>query len=194
MKTKEGQRKYYKEYRDNIDFQDITIYSNKIKNIFLNLKEVQTADKFMLYYSIKSEVKTHSLIKQLLEQNKKVFLPYTIIETREMRFSMINNLQEDVVTGNYGIKEPADKTIYPIDKLEVVVVPGVVFAKDGYRLGYGGGYYDRFLSRINKSSTVIIGFTFNSLLVDSIPHDKYDQKVDIIITENGITRVGGGNN
>ncbi len=140
----------------------------------------------MFYVSFRSEVYTHDLIKERLEQNLPVVLPETDVQERELRPRLITNWAGDLRTGAYGILEPDPESTTLVDPAEIdfVVVPGSVFDKDCGRYGYGGGYYDRFLSlRAPKALRVALAFRFQ--VMESIPLKEHDQRMDVIVTEDG---------
>lgn len=100
-----------------------------------------------------------------------------------MVFIKINSL-ENLVTSSYGILEPVgDKSNFNVDNLGLIVMPGLAFDKQGNRLGYGGGYYDKFLSS-NKIDNKKIALAYDFQVLDKVPSEKHDIKIDSIITED----------
>lgn len=190
METKDDLRSLFLNFRNNIKKEQVLEASIQIKNKFFQLKEVIDSEKFLIYHSYRNEVITHGMIKRLLMDRKTVYLPYCLKKTNQLGISKINNLDTDLIEGTYGIKEPKERAGLPITELDVVVVPGIAFTYDGFRLGYGGGYYDRFLARLPQK-TLTIGLIYQSLLVESLPVGKHDRQVEIIITEEEVIRVGG---
>lgn len=185
MSYKEKLRKKYLHFRENLDPVFIGEASKKIKEKFLELEQIKKKDNIMVYVSYNSEVKTEDIIQKLLDRGKNVYVPYCITESRELRISQIRKFPADLRIGAYGIREPKEKlkeVNQSPEVLELIVVPGVAFSRSGYRIGYGGGYYDRFLSDID-SRPLTVGFTFSSLLVEALPIDRHDIPVDIIVTE-----------
>ncbi|MGM0419884.1 MAG: 5-formyltetrahydrofolate cyclo-ligase [Bacillota bacterium] len=160
--------------------------SEQIVDNFLSMKCYHDFKDIFIYVSYKNEVRTHSLIKKLINDNKNVYVPLTNKKTKEMQAIMIKDFNQDLVEGNYGILEPRNdgKSIKPA-KLDLVVVPGLLFSKTGYRIGYGGGFYDRFLDKVdfNGSGPIKLGFSYSRFLISSVPINKYDIPVDYIITE-----------
>jgi len=150
-------------------------HSKLIAEKFLKLPEVKTARTFLLYYPHKKEVNTIPIIKQLIKQGKTILLPK--VEKDQILPIFISNLSE-LKEGFAGIKEPKGK-VYPKDKIDIVVVPAVAYDKRGYRIGYGKGYYDRFLSNYKGKK---IGLAYQFQLVEKIPYESHDIPVDIIIT------------
>ncbi len=185
MRKKEELRSFFLNFRENIKKEEIDKASDEIRKKLLGLEEVNRARRIMVYFSYRNEVQTHELIEELLDRGKEVYIPYCIVKKREIQISRIQDLEEDLVSGAYGIKEPRVKEDSPVDILDLVLVPGVVFSRNCYRIGYGGGYYDRFMAKLPET-TRTIGLTVNSLLVKSVPVGEYDLPVDMIVTEREI--------
>ena len=162
-------RKKYKEIRKGLSYGD---FSLKVAE----LSEYKTAETVFVYVSFDDEAKTEALILKALFE-KRVVVPYCVDKEGTMIACEIKSLK-DLKTGNFGIKEPINPREYK-GKIDFSVIPGLAFSKDGYRLGYGKGYYDRFLSKI---PCLKVGLTFDELTVDTLPYDEYDKKVDVIIT------------
>ncbi len=144
---------------------------------FENIPQFESAKTVFCYVSAENEVSTHSLIKQMLALNKEVLVPLCTDKCGNMVSVKINSL-DDLSEGMYGIYEPISHTPFDKTKIDVAIVPGVAFDKDGYRIGYGKGYYDRFLADI---SPLKIGLTHSELFFDSLPHDENDVQVNIVI-------------
>lgn len=156
----------------------------KIKNKLLNLWAVREADAILCYVSTDIEVDTREFITALLQMGKPVAVPRCEGEKSNMNFYYINSLDE-LLPGSFGVDEPEPVTEHMVTQTEktLCVVPAFMFDKSGYRLGYGKGYYDRYLSRY-KGST--IGICYNDNLKDELFHGKYDRTVDMIVTEKTI--------
>ena len=157
--------------RKNLEVKDL---SDKI----LNLPEYKNADTVFIYISFASEVNTHSLIKKALSE-KTVLVPYCLDDNGSMIAVKITDLS-DLKEGRFGILEPVNTREYK-EKIDLCIVPGLAFSKEGYRMGYGKGYYDRFLC---ARDTFKVGLTYDELLFDTIPFDSYDVKMNMIITPN----------
>ena len=127
------------------------------------------------YVSSKGEVKTHSLIEELLKE-KTVVVPYCTDKEGSMIAVKINSLDE-LKEGSFGILEPINPIEFPKGKIDFVIVPGLAFDKEGYRLGYGKGYYDRFLSDISPFK---LGVCEERFFYESIAHNEFDIKMDNI--------------
>lgn len=133
-----------------------------------------------IYASFNDEVSTVNIIKELIRQGKRVTVPK--ITGKDLTFYEIKSLEDLSPSLNkYGIPEPHRKENRPVNKeeIEVMIVPGVCFDGEGYRLGYGGGYYDRYLE---GSDCLKAGICFKEQLLTSLPHDEHDIKMDLIIS------------
>ena len=160
---------------------------NKSKSIFDLLSSTalyNNSTNVMLYIAFRNEVLTSGIINDLLKQNKRVFIPITIPKTKGLIVSELKNPDEDLEIGNFGVLEPKKEAIREVNPeiLDLVLVPGVGFDEEGYRIGYGAGYYDRFLPRVSPSVPTI-GLAFEIQLVHKIPRDEYDFPVQYIVTE-----------
>ena len=132
------------------------------------------AQTVLLYYSLPDEVDTHALVARYY-QKKRLLLPVVKGEELELRLFQ-GQLQE----GSFGIQEPEGETFEDYDQIELVVVPGMAFDKEGNRLGRGKGYYDRLLPKLPHAKK--IGLCFPYQLVDTVPTDSQDIPMDKIIT------------
>lgn len=181
--TKDSLRKTALSLRNSLNKKDVISMSEDIFNSFLSIENIQDSSKFMLYVDFRNEVATREIILKLLNLGKEVYLPVTLKEEKKLIPKRIFSL-DDLVSGAYGILEPHldAPTINP-SLLDVVVVPGSVFDRSGYRTGYGGGYYDRFLE---GTDALRIGVCFDFQLVEYVFPEKHDKRMDFIITEKSI--------
>ena len=141
----------------------------------------------LLFYSFGTEIPTAVLVRRLLTRGWRVLLPYLRDETH-MEAGEIRPGDPLEPTG-YGPKEPARRVAVEPGDVDAVVTPGLAFDAAGRRLGYGGGYYDRYLSRLHPHA-VRIGIGFASQVVDEVPEEAGDERVDLIVTDEGVVRVG----
>ena len=171
-------RKHLLEKRDatSAELRDIAS-----KRIHENLKKNSSfidAKNIACYSPIGSEVNTHDIMLNILEQGKNLLLPRIIDDN--IQFYIVPNL-EKLEKGSFEIMEPKD-SCEKAKKIDCVLIPTVGASKLGVRLGYGKGYYDRFLSSIDA---VKISLTYSKQIVKSIPSDSHDIKIDWIVTEDG---------
>jgi 5-formyltetrahydrofolate cyclo-ligase len=138
-----------------------------------------------IYVSFGDEVSTTKLISQSLLDKKNVFVP--AVEKREINFYTINNLEDLCSTGAFGIPEPViskEKLVNP-ENIDLLIVPGICFDLAGNRLGYGKGFYDKFMTGLNA---IKIGVCFEEQLLKNkkIPAEATDVSLDFIVTEKGV--------
>ena len=165
------------EKRDSTSFDLIQIHSEKIYSRLKKIKSFSNANSIGCYYSIGSEVQTEPIILDLLSQKKHVSLPKMVDDI--IIFRTIKNFDR-LEKGNFGILEPKDD--WPEEKsFDVILVPAIGLTKDGARLGYGHGYYDKFLA---GKSVTNIALTYNKQIVKSIPVSDHDINMDWVISES----------
>jgi 5-formyltetrahydrofolate cyclo-ligase len=153
------------------------------------MDEILRASVFMVYLSFGSEVLTDDLIRWGWEEGKRIVVPFCPPEGREMTACRIDGFDE-LEIGRYGIRAPAADRLRPVPggEIDAIVVPAVAFDRRGYRVGYGGGYYDRFLPAAPKAAK--IGAAFACQIIEEIPVGPYDVKMDSLVTEEGILSIG----
>jgi 5-formyltetrahydrofolate cyclo-ligase len=153
----------------------------------VRLAEYEAASRVGFYVDVRDEVRTRSLLaKELESANKSIVVPYC--EGSLLRLVEIRSIS-DLGIGTFGILEPqtslrqSHNRHVEITDLDAILVPGVAFSRQGDRIGYGAGYYDRLLS--SASRVTKIGLAFDCQLVDEIPTDRFDVRMDYICAENG---------
>ncbi|MBQ6864083.1 MAG: 5-formyltetrahydrofolate cyclo-ligase [Clostridia bacterium] len=173
-----------KQYRSALSEQEKERLDKKIANKLLSLWSFREADTIFAYMSTGIEIGTDEIIAKAWELGKKVAVPRCIPGTRHMQFYYITDYSQ-LENGSFGVREPIpDKCIPATDSSNAIcVVPALVFDKNCYRLGYGKGYYDRFLSGFEGSA---VGLCYESCRNDALPHGKYDKSLDLFITETRI--------
>ena len=175
--------------RDRLSFSTMSYLSKKITDSFRKLEEYQTSRMPLIYVSFRSEVDTHQLIRERLNSGLEVAVPKTDVTNRRLETYLLRDWEKDLRPGAYGILEPDIKVASLIrpSQIDMVVVPGSVFDRQCGRYGYGGGYFDRFLS-IEAPQALRIGLAFSLQVLPEIPLKTHDQRMDIIVTENEILR------
>ena len=171
---KELLRKKYKEKRDNI--KNKVTKDNLIYQKVINNKDILSSKTLLIYISINSEIDTIKIINYFFN-TKNIAVPKIIYNN--MYFCYITNLN-DLTPGKYNIPEPTNNNIVTDFDNAICIVPGICYDKENYRIGYGKGYYDRFLSK-NKIKT--IGLCYKECMIEKIDNDKYDYKIDEVITD-----------
>lgn len=210
--------------RDGIPVSDRTLYDRKIREIVTGMEEYRDAEVILAYVSYKSEVDTMMLIQKALEDGKYVFAPK--VSGNDMEFWQISSL-EDLREGYRGILEPGQSISFPdwvkkecgtvstdtvVGKAEecaqkvckvMMWMPGAVFDRERHRIGYGGGFYDRYLNRLLQQSEqtdsmesprthsesitlTTAALTYGCQVLEQIPYEEHDVNPDMLITEQGI--------
>lgn len=174
------------EMRRNLSWQDVQIKSHQINETLLTHTAFTCAKTILLYLPIKKEPNSLTIIKAAWKQEKQVLVPVTQPKEKSLLLSRLDSLKE-LTEGYHGIPEPKQSCIRPVDPLSVdlCLLPGVAFDQRGYRLGYGGGYFDRFLPTL-RSDCLKIALAYDFQIIDSLEHFPYDIPVDMIITESKI--------
>jgi len=178
---KKSLRSLFLEKRDNTSFDFMKIASEKIQKRLKKINAFRNAQKIGVYYPIGSEILTQDIIQELLSNGKDVFLPKVIGENIEFRkITDFSNLEK----GSFDIMEPKDNC-QTDDNLDVVLVPTVGISPIGVRLGYGHGFYDRYLA---KHKTATVSLTLEKQIVKNIPKSEHDIIIDWIVTEERILK------
>lgn len=139
---------------------------------------------FHLYYPINNEVDTRPFITRLFALGKTVLLPRTDFDLGTMDTFIVHSFDDLEIT-RFGMHEPKLSCVVYTDAPDVVCVPGAVFDMKGNRIGYGKGFYDGFLA---FNSAKKIAFAYDFQVIESLPHDPHDIKMDMIVTEKNILR------
>jgi len=153
-----------------------TQYSSIIKDKLFSSVEFRSARTILFYASFDGEVDTWEMMEEAQRKGKTIVLPVIMESQKKIIPSRVLDLEKELTIGPYGIKQPAESFLRPVESkdLDLVIVPGVAFDKKGNRLGRGQGYYDRLLSQIPSSiPTIGLAFAFQILeeLPEAAPHD-----------------------
>lgn len=176
---------------------------------FVSVPIVQAAKVIMVYLDFRGEVETSGILQWGWDACKVMTAPVTLKQERKLVPVVIHTFDE-LRIGAYGIREPIaedqdfdDRSEWEgmetgissgkktaesglsVESLDLVLVPGVAFDRRGGRLGYGGGYYDRFLPRL-RSGTITIGLAYDLQLVEQVPTETHDVPLDLLVTETGV--------
>ena len=170
--------------RDALTSEERTRLSQRIVDSAARWIQREGFGSVMLYLNMRSEVETTGLLEGLLNSGKQVSAPVVDTEQLELVPRQIRNLKTELVRHPYGMLEPnAICPIFPTEHLQLIVVPGIAFDRNGYRLGYGKGFYDRFLTKC--SHAVTIGLAYEIQLVEDTFPQEWDMPVQHIFTETG---------
>ena len=169
------------EIRDSLNNNEKELMDNKIFNELINTDLYKRSINIFIYISFSNEINTRNIIEKAFKDKKNAFIPKVYKDDKLMKAIKLNSIDE-LKKNSMGILEPIDDSNY-IEKenIDLIVVPGVVFDKECNRIGYGGGYYDRYLKDI-KSKKNKIALAYDLQIVDKIESEVHDIKVDYIIT------------
>jgi len=174
---KDSLRNLLLEKRDNTSIDLLKIASEKMQKKLKKIYAFKNAKKIGVYYPIQSEIFTQDIIQELISDGKEVFLPKVIGE--KMEFRKIKDFSS-LEKGRFDIMEPKDDC--PTNNnLDVILIPTVGISPDGVRLGYGHGFYDKFLA---ENNTTAIALTLEKQIVKNIPKSDHDVIIDWIVTED----------
>jgi len=183
------------EKRKNIPSETRDEWDKKISDVFLGSISYRFCDIVLIYVSAREEISTRAIIEHSLANKKIVACPISNTEENTLSFKTIKSLEE-LNSGSYNILEPPETNRDFRDlqaeelsgkkgqALAVCVIPCLAYDAGGYRMGYGKGYYDRFLPTFEGTK---IGLCYSGFKSDRLPKGKYDVKLDVIITEKGVT-------
>jgi 5-formyltetrahydrofolate cyclo-ligase len=184
-RAKRAARDAIRAARDLLPAPDRARASARIAERVFGLPEVQRASTVMVFWSFGSEVDTAPLIAALNGDGKRVALPKIVQGDLEPRSYAPG---DPVSETTFGAFEPSEGLAVDPSEIDAVIAPGVAFDRSGRRVGYGGGFYDRFFLR-TRPDTVRVGIGFDLQLVDDdLPDGHFDLRIDIVVTESEIVR------
>ena len=163
------------------------IKSRAACSAFAALAEFRDASTVMLYMPIAMEVDTVELTLAAWQADKTVLMPKVTLEPRRMSAVQVRSFEDDFTVGAFGIREPAGAEAWPVDGIDLIVVPALAYDRCGNRLGKGGGFYDRFLALPSRRG-VPCGLGFDEQLLDEVPTDDHDQPIDMVVTDREVLR------
>lgn len=175
--TKDALRKFYLSKRGCIPDGIKKERDAAICGIIAQSDMYHMCDKLFAYYPVRGEIDLLPLLHCARNEGKTAALP--VLRGDEMLFCRFNGETRE---GKYGIPEPTGGVVPP-DGRTLCIVPGLAYDSAGYRLGYGGGYYDRFLCEFSGGA---LGAFYSELYAENLPHDDYDMPLNCIITEKGM--------
>lgn len=183
--VKREMREKYSAVRNGMDAEKREEFDKKIFDRLTASITYRHSNEILLYASVGSEIDTWRIFDAAIKAGKKVAFPLCF-EDNTMKYYYVNS-RDDLETGSFGILEPKKGLEeYSPQSLSLCVVPGIVFDKEGYRIGYGKGFYDRFLSSFPG---VKVGLVYSNMIVPKVPRGRFDKHVDILISERGVNAV-----
>jgi len=164
---------------------ELDLLSSNISRRLFELPELKEAKTISTYVHTGSEVRTMDIIEWCLEQKKRLIVPVTDKTNRKLVFSELKAPNKELEHRTFGILEPKPEYLRPVslEEAQVILVPGTAWDQKGYRIGYGGGFYDRTINSLH-GHLLKVGLSYEFQIVNTIPTTAYDRSVDKIVTEN----------
>lgn len=176
-------REQYKKLRAEISPEERAALDKKICDSFTALASFRYANVILMYAPLEGEIDILPIAREALKRGKKVAFPLCNTEDHTMTYHYVESLDE-LESGSYSILEPsADAPKFNGESPSICLVPGIVFDKAGYRVGYGKGYYDRFL---NSYDGACVGLVYSKFIIDSVPRGRFDVAVSVLVSENRV--------
>ena len=187
VESKRSIRKAMKTAFTQIDPETHADISNALQTVLFESDLWATARSIGVYLSVGNEWDTRKIVDQALAEGKHVAVPKTIPETKELVFYEMTDWAQINEKGYFGLEEPNTDVTQPMakDDIELLIVPGLVFTLSGYRIGFGGGFYDRFLVDYIHPT---VSLAHSKQFVDSFPMESFDIPVQFLVTEQGIVK------
>ena len=186
MESKKELRKRILSIRNNMPGEDVVNNSRIIRDKIIGLDVYKQSKVIFIYMDFKNEVMTSDLIKHMLSEKKRVVVPYTDTISTVLIPSEITG-ESDLKLNSFGYSEPKKVSPVNIEEIDLVIVPGLVFDKNLNRIGFGKGYYDRILNKL-KASARKVAVAHDFQVLEEIPAEEHDVKMDMIITEKSIMK------
>ena len=175
-------RAQYSEKRKALSLQEKSKLDESITKRFLNMLSYRYSNQILFYASTDIEISTFDIFEKALKAGKSCYFP-KCYENSQMSFYKVNS-PDELVSDAFNIKAPMNETeIYKPQPSDIIIVPAMAYDSKGFRLGYGKGFYDRFLPDFLGTK---IGLCYSSFMAESLPRGRYDISVDIIVTEKKV--------
>ena len=170
--------------RNSHNSTELDALSAQIATNLLRLSCLGETKTICTYLHTGSEVRTSQIVNWALSRGKHVIVPVTIQSEKRMYFSELKDPNLELDRGTFGIPEPKPQFRRPVSlkQADVVLVPGIAWDIQGYRIGYGGGYYDRSLNSMTTENKTI-GLAFEFQIIPDLPRSVHDRHVDKLVTE-----------
>jgi 5-formyltetrahydrofolate cyclo-ligase len=171
--------------------QAVAEKSARACGLLVETGEFQRSSVVMLYRTIAAEVDTTAIAQRAWAAGKTVLLPKVRWEPHDMIAVAWRSLDDPTVLGRYDIEEPASDEAWPIDRIDLIVLPATAYDRAGRRLGKGGGFYDRFLAEPGRKA-ICCGLAFTEQMVDAVCVEAHDRPVDLLVTDREVLRFAEG--
>lgn len=175
------------EIRDTFTPEDVEENSCLVFQRIKAMEEYKNSQTIMVYVSFANEIDTFAFIQEMIEEGKRVVTPICNFKDRSMKLAVTRTFPEGFKTTNFGILElPKDHPEWVENEdVDLIITPGVAFTRDGKRLGYGGGFYDRLLAK-KRHDTKTVCPIYEEFVLEDLPTDKYDLPVDYVVTKSEV--------
>lgn len=185
--VKQNLRKKYRDIRRNMTIHQKQNYDNLIYEKMINFYRYQKAEVLLCFVSTDIEVDTIKLINHAFENGKRVAVPKCLDKNGNMEFFLINSLDE-LQEDSFGLLEPNEETSVMLEnyKNSICILPGFAFDSSGFRIGFGKGFYDRFLQRYTG---IKVGVCYNNCLSNTLPRGRFDVPADYLVTHKYILTI-----
>ncbi|NLW02768.1 MAG: 5-formyltetrahydrofolate cyclo-ligase [Clostridiaceae bacterium] len=185
---KKEMRKALLERRKQLDHNSVLELSGAIQRKILDSRFFKECPVIMAYMPIQNEVRTGFIISEGLAMGKTILLP-RVADSERMEAVPVVNPDSELIKGALGIMEPHPSMPAADPRtIDLVILPGIAFDRKGHRLGFGAGYYDRFITHLKKDC-ILLAPAYDFQVLDQIPADDFDKPADLIITEKQIIHV-----
>ncbi len=175
-------RAIYTEKRKNLSSEEKARLDKQLSERFMNMISYRYAKQILFYASTDSEISTNLIFQKALEDGKTCFFP-KCGEHSSMSFYKVTDLSE-LKSDAFNIKAPDGTTqLFSPQPSDIIIVPAMAYDSKGFRLGYGKGYYDRFLLNFLG---IRVGLCYSEFITDKLPRGRFDMSVDIIVTEKKV--------
>lgn len=185
MEPKTQKRASILNQRQKLNPEFRAVASAEVARSLFDLKEYQRVASLGLYAAFDNEVETEAIFHHSVHLSKKVFYPKANSDKTTLSFHAVSSLSE-LTPGYAGILEPVTEETENIQDIQMLVIPGVAFDRNGNRLGYGHGFYDRLLKNY-RGYKIALAYEFQ--LLDVLPTDSTDEIVDVVVTEEQVVRI-----
>ena len=182
--AKSSLRQEYLALRASIPTDKKEALDKKICALTTSLASFRFADTVLIYSPIGSELNVMPIAEKAWAMGKRVAFPRSNAALKTMDFKYVGSADE-LIEGEYSIPEPAEDAESVKDfSRSICIVPGLIFDREGYRIGYGKGFYDRFFNSYNETK---IGLAYYGFILDYVPRGRFDKHVDILVSEKGVS-------
>lgn len=176
-------RSQYKQVRSEMSEEARSLRDSRICAAVIALASYRFADTILMYAPTGNEINVNAIAAHAVNAGKRIAYPVCNTEEHSMTFRLVDS-PDMLSLGSYSIPEPPEDAPILTDLSgSLCLVPGLVFDPEGYRIGYGKGYYDRFLSGYKQTK---LGIVYADFILDRVPRGRFDRRVDILVTERGV--------